>query len=635
MFLYLFNRVGSSKRKIMVLDAFKKYPSQISSAFRRFPVATALAFFTFFAYVACTELTGIITDFSRDNSYIEHMLLQLILWLGTFPVAAMLISLTTSLVQESLKTSSKVPQIVANIAWFILSGWLFFCVFNEQQKDFNFFSAEFIFSTVLVVYVTATLALFIAPFWKNKDENAFWIFLFKNLKALVVAALVTALLLASVEALVFCFGALFEHEFDEKVYFYIFYFCASTVFPILYFSGIPSIEECHSETPALNKFATSTIRFLFVPVLSLAILLFYAYIVKFVVLWDMPQGMVSYFVSGFMIYMLALVTVLYPARLAPGSTFEKKLLKIFPAACIPLVAMMSIGLVRRISDYGISMERIFAVTINIYFYVIIAVFLIDKIKCKSRYIAIVFCALLFIVTDSPLRASKISNDIWMRSIRGALAEAGYTEFPLSKDDARKFVIDLRKKDDENSKLLVSRMLELAEAHNPEFTGYLPITGYDYAFTNDFTENVCCGEGSDSTGEELFDQFEVSIEYPDKAVLQVPPGTKGAVAIDHYFNNDEFEFTGDTLTFRISLKEDSGCSCNSDESDACADSTAGPAGESATRTVYSFTIDRQALKQDSTRQIKTDGAAIAISYLHAEEESKRSKTLRIKGILFTE
>lgn len=614
----------------MVLDAFKKYPSQISSAFRRFPVASALAFFTFFALVYSTEHTEI---FERLAG------MRFLAWLGIYPVAAMLISLTTSLVQESLKSESKLPQAISGAAWLALSIILAFGITSSVAMQFSLLAHYstltyyFIASTALV-YVTATLSIFIAPFWKNKDENAFWIFLFKNLKALVVAALVTALLLASVEALVFCFGALFEHEFDEKVYFYIFYFCASAVFPILYFSGIPAIEECHSETPALNKFATSTIRFLFVPVLSLAILLFYAYIVKFILLWDMPQGMVSYFVSGFMLYMLALVTVLYPTRLAPGNTFEKKLLKVFPAACIPLVAMMSVGLIRRISDYGISAERIYAVTINIYFYVIIAVFLIDKIKCKSRYIAVIFCVLFFVIADTPLSAYNISQRVWMGSIREALAEAGYTEFPLSKDDARKFVIDLRKKDDEKSKFVASRMLELAETRNPEFTEYLPITGYDYAFTKDLAEDECC-EDSDSTDAEPFDQFEVSIEYPEKAVLQIPRGTKGAVAIDHYFNNDEFEFTGDTLTFRISLKEDSGCSCNSDESDACADSTAGPAGESATRTVYSFTVNRQALKQDSTRQIKTDGAAIAISYLHAEEESKNSKTLRIRGILFVE
>ncbi len=615
----------------MVLDAFKKYPSQVSSAFRRFPVASALALFTFFALVYSTEHTEI---FERLAG------MRFLAWLGIYPVAAMLISLTTSLVQESLKNESKLPQAISGAAWLALSIILAFGITSSVAMQFSLLAHYstltyyFIASTALV-YVTATLSIFIAPFWKNKDENAFWIFLFKNLKALVVAALVTALLLASVEALVFCFGALFEHEFDEKVYFYIFYFCASAVFPILYFSGIPAIEECHSETPVLNKFATSTIRFLFVPVLSLAILLFYAYIVKFIVLWDMPQGMVSYFVSGFMLYMLALVTVLYPTRLAPGNTFEKKLLKVFPAACIPLVAMMSVGLIRRISDYGISAERIYAVTINIYFYVIIAVFLIDKVKCKSRYIAVIFCAIFFVVTDTPLSAYNISQRVWMGSIREALAEAGYTEFPLSKDDARKFVIDLRKKDDENSKLLVSRMLELAEAHNPEFTEYLPITGYDYAFTNDLTEDVCCNEGSDSTGEEQFDQFEVSIEYPEKAVLQIPRGTKGAVAIDHYFDNDEFEFLGDTLTFRISLKEDSGCSCNSDESDACADSTAGPASESATRTVYSFTVDRQTLKQDSVKQIKADGATFAINYLYAEEASEKSKSLRIRGILFTE
>lgn len=615
----------------MVLDAFKKYPSQVSSAFRRFPVASALALFTFFALVYSTEHTEI---FERLAG------MRFLAWLGIYPIAAMLISLTTSLVQESLKSESKLPQAISGAAWLALSIILAFGITSSVAMQFSLLAHYstltyyFIASTALV-YVAATLSIFIAPFWKNKDENAFWIFLFKNLKALVVAALVTALLLASVEALVFCFGALFEHDFDEKVYFYIFYFCASAIFPILYFSGIPAIEECHRETPALNKFATSTIRFLFVPVLSLAILLFYAYIVKFIVLWDMPQGMVSYFVSGFMLYMLALVTILYPTRLTPGSTFEKKLLKVFPAACIPLVAMMSVGLIRRISDYGISAERIYAATINIYFYVIIAVFLIDKIKCKSRYIAVIFCAFFFVVTDTPLSAYSISQRVWMGSIREALTEAGYTEFPLSKDDARKFVIDLRKKDDKKSKLVASRMLELAEARNPEFTEYLPITGYDYAFTNDLAEDVCCGEGSDSTGEEPFDQFEVSIEYPDKAMLQVPPGTKGAVAIDHYFDNDEFEFAGDTLTFRISLKEDSGCSCNSDESDACADSTAGPAGESATRTVYSFTVDRQTLKQDSTRQIKADGAAIAISYLHAEEESKSSKSLHIRGILFVE
>ena len=608
----------------MVLDAFKKYPSQISSAFRRFPVASALAFFTFFALVYSTEHTEI---FDRLAG------MRFLAWLGIYPIAAMLISLTTSLVQESLKNRSRLPQAITGGAWFVFSLFLTFA-FSMDVSWANYYLV----ATASFIYITATFGIFIAPFWKDKDENAFWIFLFRNLKALVVGALIAALLLASVEALVFCFGALFEHEFNEMVYLYIVYFCAGAVFPILYFTGIPAIEDCHSETPALNKFATSTIKFLFVPVLSLAILLFYAYIVKFIVLWDMPQGMVSYFVSGFMLYMLALVTVLYPARLSPGSTFEKKLLKIFPAACIPLVAMMSVGLVRRISDYGISPWRLYVVGINIFFYIIIAIFLIDKIKCKSRYIAVIFCAIFFVITDTPLNASNISHRVWMGSIKAALVEQGYTEFPLNDKDTREFLQKLKDKDDKNAKLVITRLVSIGDSPLKDPTYYslanylstkdrslfslLQIYGVNNLDCTD--DDIICDR--DSIDKEPFESFEASIEYPSKAVLQVPRGTKGAVAIDHYFNNDEFEFTGDTLTFRISLKEDSGCSCNSDSTDACKEAPA---------PVYSFTVDRQTLKQDSIRQIKADGAAIAISYLHAEEESKSSKTLRIRGILFTE
>lgn len=622
----------------MVLDAFKKYPSQISSAFRRFPVATVLAFFTFFALVYSTEHTEI---FERLAG------MRFLAWLGIYPIAAMLISLTTSLVQESLKNESKLPQAISGAVWLALSIILAFGITVEISTLTYTSQAYYFVVSIVLVYITATFGIFIAPFWKDKDENAFWIFLFRNLKALVVGALIATLLLASVEALVFCFGALFEHEFNEKVYLYIVYFCASTVFPILYFSGIPAIEDCHSETPALNKFATSTIKFLFVPVLSLAILLFYAYIVKFIVLWDMPQGMVSYFVSGFMLYMLALVTVLYPARLSPGSTFEKKLLKFFPAACIPLVVMMSVGLVRRISDYGISPWRLYVVGINIFFYIIIAIFLIDKIKCKSRYIAVIFCALLFVFTDTPLNAFNISQRVWIGSIKAALVEQGYTEFPLNDKDTREFLQKLKDKDDKNAKLVITRLVSIGDLPLKDPTYY---SLANYLSTKDRSlfslfqiygvNNLDCTDDDiicdrDSIDKEPFESFEASIEYPSKALLQVPRGTKGAVAIDHYFDNSEFEFTGDTLTFRISLKEDSGCSCNSDESDACADSTAGPAGESATRTVYSFTVDRQTLKQDSVRQIKGDKATFAINYLHAEEESENSKSLRIKGILFTE
>ena len=581
-----------------MLDAFKKYPSQISSAFRRFPVAAALSFVSFAMLIIDTEFFGYI-DIAVGSSIAKFLI-----WFGIYPIAAILISLTTSLVQESLNNRSKVPQIAANITWFIISAALVFFGFSDYQPDL--FTNEFVPNTVSFIYVTVFLALFIAPFWKQKDENAFWNFLCKNIKALIVGALIASLLLGSVESLVFAFGQLFDYEFDEKIYLYIFYFCANTVFPILYFVGIPSIRECQEETPALNKFATSTIRFLFFPVLSLAILLFYAYIVKFIVLWDMPQGMVSYFVSGFMIYMLALVTIMYPTRLGNGQSFEKKLLKIFPVACIPLVVMMSVGLIRRISEYGISELRIYAVVVNIFFYVIIAILLTSKIKCKSRYIAVIFCTLLFIFMVSPLKASDITRHVWMENVKSALVAQGYSEFPLSKEDTRQFVWDLRQKDDKESALLVSRISELTRYPGKEIAEYINISRFDDAFINSLGSKKCCGENEDEDEDsEPFDAFNISVEY-ENMPLRVPHGARAAVNVDHNFSDNEFEFRGDTLTFRISLDD-----------------------------IYTFTVDRRTLKQDTTKSIKSDRATLAIRYMHVAEWSKTSKELSITGILFIE
>lgn len=70
----------------------KEYPSLILNAFKRFPVASAFAIVTSFALI-----------FSLDFINGKNPWLQF--WFMVYPVAAMLISLTTSLIQESRKNT--------------------------------------------------------------------------------------------------------------------------------------------------------------------------------------------------------------------------------------------------------------------------------------------------------------------------------------------------------------------------------------------------------------------------------------------------------------------------------------------------------------------------------------------------
>lgn len=574
----------------MDFAAIKKYPSQITSAFKRFPLAVAFAIFATIAFIGIYECNALLT-----NS-------KLLYWLSIYPTAATMIALTISLVQESRKKISIIPHIVAGAVWLAISIALVFYHFSTNNDT----ERTYVLATWLFIYTTSFLSIFVAPFFMQKDENGFWIFLMKNAKAAVVAIAISALLLAAIEGLLLGFFYLFDIvniEIVARPFVYSAIISSCTIFPILFFSGIPSIDECLQETPALNKFQTSTNKFLFLPVLSLYIILLYAYIAKIIIQWEMPKGMVSYLVSASMLLMLLRVTLTFPERIDPKPSFEKKLLKIIPAACIPLVILMSVGIIRRISDYGISEDRYYITAINIFYYIIIAILLIDKIKCKSKYIAIVFCGMFLILTNGPLSAINVTHRVWIGSIKDVLADLGYTNFPLSKDETVEFARRIQDKSDHKTNIATSRLEILNSRHDAELAQYI---------TNG--EPLILISRKSSTTEEV-NEFLISayINNSKNSYFEIP---KNATQVNHFyktFNKEDYKFQGDTLFFQFKPKK--------------LDKT------------FHFFVTRQELEQKSVRFLETEGAKIGVENLdltlYKKEEKVKHNYFSIRGILFLE
>jgi uncharacterized membrane protein SirB2 len=272
------------------------------------------------------------------------------------------------------------------------------------------------------------------------------------------------------------------------------------------------------------------------------------------------EGTASAFVSGFIIYLLALITAMHPMRLSTEQTTEKKLLKIFPAACIPLVVLMSIDVMHIFIQESLSPEIIWVIVINIYFYIIIAILLKEKIQRKSRYIATVFCALFFITTISPLNAQNIADFAGTNIIENKPTQKSDTKTTPVKEDTT----------------------------------------------------------------EVFDSFEADISHSEIISFIIPEGAKEVAILDHYFDKSEFEYRGDTISFRITLSEDDESTADS----SVADST------KTKSNVYSFYTTKQELN-DSLESIASDHAAIGIKELHTSQWSEKGRSLRIKGLLFIE
>ena len=568
----------------MDLTAIKKYPSQISTAFKRFPLAVAFAIFTTIAFIYVFESHSLLTDS------------KLLFWLFFYPIAATMIALTISLVQESRKKFSIIPHVVAEAVWLAVSIALtFYYVSTDNNTEHTY-----VLVTGLFIYTTVFLSIFIAPFFKQKDENGFWVFLMRNAKAAVVATAISVVLLIAIDGLLFGFFNLFDIKVSARPFVYSAIISSCTIFPILFFSGIPSIDDCLQETPALNKFQTSTNKFIFLPVVSLYILLLYAYIAKIIIQWEMPKGMVSYLVSASMLLMLLRVTQMLPERINPKPSFEKKLLKILPAACIPLVILMSVGIIRRISDYGISEGRYYITAINIFYYIIIAILLIDKIKCKSKYITIVFCGMFLILTNGPLSAINATHRVWINSVKAALVEEGYNKFPLNDEDSREFINRLEAKNNiPHTKMVLSRIQTLNIRGDKELAQYV-----DHGI-------VILHIDSPHHTKKQASVLKADIRESKDNYFDIPQNVSKVSYFYKTFRQEDYEFRNDTLFFQLKPQK--------------LDKT------------FKFFVTKEVLEQKNVRFLETEGAKIGVEKLDVNiiKDDKKESYFNIHGFLFLE
>ena len=568
----------------MDFTAIKKYPSQITSAFKRFPLASAFAIFATIAFIYFYE-----NSLSPTHSKLTY-------WLFIYPIAASMIALSVSLVQESRKKFSVLPHIIAEAVWLAISIALVFYHFSTN----NYTEHIYVLVTWLFIYTTAFLSLFVAPFFKQKDENGFWVFLMKNAKAAVVATAISVVLLIAIDGLLFGFFNLFDIKVSARPFVYSAIISSCTIFPILFFSGIPSIDDCLQEAPALNKFQTSANKFLFLPVLSLYIILLYAYIAKIIIQWEMPKGMVSYLVSASMLLMLLRVTLTLPERINPKPSFEKKLLKILPAACIPLVILMSVGIMRRISDYGISEDRYYITAINIFYYIIIAILLIDKIKCKSKYITIVFCGMFLILTNGPLSAINVTHRVWINSVKAALVEEGYNKFPLNDEDSREFINRLEAKNTSQTETILSRIKALNIRGDKELAQYV-----DHGIVILHIDNSTHHKKKQAS------VLKAYIRESKDNFFDIPQNVSKVSYFYKTFRQEDYEFRNDTLFFQIKPQK--------------LDKT------------FKFFITKEVLEQKNVRFLETEGAKIGVEKLDVNiiKDDKKESYFNIHGFLFLE
>lgn len=80
-----------------------------------------------------------------------------------------------------------------------------------------------------------------------------------------------------------------------------------------------------------------------------------------------------------------------------------------PLLMMPLLILMSIGICRRISDYGITASRLYLATINVWFYVVCIIMLKTKVR-RIHWIPISFCVIFALASVLPVNYNSVARD---------------------------------------------------------------------------------------------------------------------------------------------------------------------------------------------------------------------------------
>jgi hypothetical protein len=308
------------------------------------------------------------------------------LWIF-FPVGAF-ISVSAILFTEDFFNNTKLYSItiIAVLLWGV------YCFFLPPERD-GMQLGKWI--EVIVIGAAVFLAMFFIAFLKKNKDSAFWNFTVQMLFQMALACFFSAILFGGLSLALFAIESLFNVQIEGKLYGNLAVLCFALFAPIYFMANIPDKTEKHSGKMFYNKVIKILALYIFTPILAVYTIILYAYLFKIIVVWELPNGWVSWLVSALALGGLLVIALLYPLREQEKGKVATFISRWFGLLILPLLLLMTVGIFRRIADYGITINRCYILLLNIWFYgIYIYLFLTRSLHIKWILISLVIVALI-------------------------------------------------------------------------------------------------------------------------------------------------------------------------------------------------------------------------------------------------
>lgn len=512
-------------------DAFKHWKEGLQSIVQRFPLTL------FFTIASCLSLM-----------YLNHYLLYdgqtkgFEFFLMFYPLTATILSLTLHLWTEDMRQRLKARGWQGGLH----ALWLALCIYWATEYELSIgqsIAAGTCVGAMLVGWFTL-------PFAKQANDRPAINFLIRLMGSGIIATGTSLVLFLGILLLIQSFKYLFNMDIEDPLYVDTATVCFTLVAPLLFMFQLPKDEQKYSQYNWLqHKFGNGIIHYLLIPLHLAYVITLYLYAGKILVTWELPNGWVSTLVSVLMLLTVIILFLLYPIHQQDHiKPVDRLAVRYLPIIVLPLLVLMSIGIGRRFSDYGVTIQRLYLLLFNLWCYAVC----IGLIVCRSRkvmWVAWSFVAILLLVSVFPVNVSSFTHNRLQKQVRELLAKHNMTKFPIS---SKTYTTLLKQAGYQQAKSFTGKLNYLNRTYGRQTIE--DIINPRYLLADYQVEEMYGQPMAGSTSTSIPENRLISDEREKNIPLPIPPGYRYFQNIDQYTQQKGAKVEGDKLLVTMKYQQ---------------------------------------------------------------------------------
>lgn len=387
------------------------------TTFLRFPLVITCGLACAFLAVLLVDIIQVTNPSYKDN--LTHLCATLLLGLPLF---------------FAIRTLYERPDRTVNIHPWITYGLsisllvLVYVVFEKntsQARMIRFFQLSFLFHL---------LASF-SPFVGKKEPNGFWQYNRNLFVQFIFTALYSGVLYLGLAIALISLDVLFNVKLESDIFSKL-WFCVMLIFhPWHFLSYVPKniakLEQDKTHPKGLRIFT----QYLLIPLLSLYILILYAYMLKISIQWNLPHGFIGWMVSALCVLGILNLLLLYPYAKTVQNKWIQTHNRFYNILALPLICMLLVGIGRRISDYGFTVPRYILLAIALWLLGISLYLIFSKVK-NIKVIPLSLFVCTFFTCFGPWGAFKVSERNQIKRIHKLMEKNKLSPKDMAKDNAK-------------------------------------------------------------------------------------------------------------------------------------------------------------------------------------------------------